>query len=146
MKKNNFRILLISGIAIFSITFFLAKKSFKNNKEESIMTQRKKLESFVKNSPYKETLKWDKKKRKLNGLPPNRYFEQMWELTINPSSGKLDDGGLTQLRQELISKRLSRKTPGHSTNAWEERGPNNVGGSASIPGGTSPYTGLDICF
>ena len=132
MKKNNFRILLISGIAIFSITFFLAKKSFKNNKEESIMAQRKKLESFVKNSPYKETLKWDKKKRKLNGLPPNRYFEQMWELTINPSSGKLDDGGLTQLRQELISKRLSRKTPGHSTNAWEERGPNNVGGRTRV--------------
>ena len=132
MKKNYFKTLLISGVAILSVTFFLSKNSSQNDDQDSILSQRKELENFVKNSPYQETLKWDKKKRKLNGLPPNRYFEQMWELTINPSTGRLDDGNLTKLREELKNKRLSRKTPGNATNAWEERGPNNVGGRTRV--------------
>ncbi|WP_299670522.1 GEVED domain-containing protein [uncultured Polaribacter sp.] len=132
MKKKDFRTLLIGGVAMVSITLFLARNSFTNDEKDSTLSQRKKLENFVKNSPYQETLKWDKKKRKRNGLPPNRYFEQMWELTINPSTGQLDDGDLTQLREKLIRKRLSRKSPGDATNAWEERGPNNVGGRTRV--------------
>lgn len=132
MKKKYLKPLLVSGIAILSVTLILNKKLNSENKKDTLLSQRKKLESFVKNSPYKETLKWDKKKRKLNGLPPNRYFEQMWELTINPSTGKLDDGSLTKLREELKTKRLARKNPGNATNAWEERGPNDVGGRTRV--------------
>ena len=132
MKKNDFKPLLTAGIAILSIAFFLGRNSFLNNEKDNILLQRKKLENFVKNSPYQETLKWNKKERKLNGLPPNRYFEQMWELTINPSTGRLDNGDLTKLREELINKRAFRKNPGNGTNAWEERGPNNVGGRTRV--------------
>ena len=55
-------------------------------------------------APFKETLTWDKKKRKQAGLPPNRYFEQMWELSINPSTGKLDNDGLNIIRENLIAR------------------------------------------
>ena len=131
MKKNNLKILLGSTFLILLSLTFLSKNSSESTENE-LFSKRKKLQEFVNNSPYKETLTWDKKKRKLNGLPPNRYYEQMWELTINPATGKLDDGGLTQLREELINKRLSQRNPGDASNAWEERGPNNVGGRTRV--------------
>ena len=63
------------------------------------------------------------------GLPPNKYFEQMWELTIDPATGKLNDGNLNFIREELIRQRSQPEySPGDASNAWEERGPNNVGG------------------
>ena len=99
-----------------------------NTNQLTVQEQRNSLKNFVDKSPFKETLTWDKKKRKLNGLPPNRYFEQMWELTINPATGKLDDGELTILREQLKQERLLQRNPGSVDNAWEERGPNNVGG------------------
>lgn len=132
MKQKNFKPLFIGGIAILSIALLLTKGSFSEDEKESILVQREKLDNFVKNSPYQKTLTWDKKKRKLNGLPPNRYFEQMWELTINPATGRLDDGALTKIREDLIAKRQARRTPGDATNAWEERGPNNVGGRTRV--------------
>jgi hypothetical protein len=132
MKKKYFKPLLFSGIAILSIAFFLARNSFTNAQKDTILSQRKKLENFVKKSPYQQTLTWDKNKRKLNGLPPNRYFEQMWELTINPSTGRLDNKDLAELREKLTRNRPSKKSPGNGTNAWEERGPNNVGGRTRV--------------
>ena len=113
--------LLVSG-TIFTL---LPKKI---NQEQSITELRKAHEEFLKNSPFKETMTWDKKKRMLNGLPPNQYFEQMWELSVNPATGRLDDGELTLLREQLIEDRLLGRTPGENTNAWEERGPNDIGG------------------
>lgn len=132
MKKNTYLKLLFSSIAILMFSFFLSKTIIKKKEKEELLSKRKKLENFIKNSPYKETLTWDKKKRKQNGLPPNRYFEQMWELTINPETGKLDDGELNELRKKIMQKRVSRKTPGNTSNAWEERGPNNVGGRTRV--------------
>ncbi len=117
--------LTIAVLVAGTIFTFLPKKI---NQEQSITELRKAHEEFLKNSPFKETLTWDKKKRMLNGLPPNRYFEQMWELSVNPSTGRLDDGELTLLREQLIEDRLLGRSPGENTNAWEERGPNDIGG------------------
>ena len=108
--------------------------------KDDLSKQREQHSEFLKNSPFSETLTWDKKKRKQNGLPPNRYFEQMWELTINPSTGKLNDGELTMLREQLIKERktngsssgLTGRNPGNALNAWEERGPNNIGGRTRV--------------
>lgn len=94
----------------------------------NIENLRSQHQNYLDDSPFTETLKWDKKKRKLNGLPPNRYFEQMYELTLNPSTGKLDDGELTALREQLIQARSASRSPGETGNEWVERGPNNVGG------------------
>nr|WP_321233007.1 GEVED domain-containing protein [uncultured Psychroserpens sp.] len=102
------------------------------NSNLTIQQQRELHKNHLNNSPFKNTLTWDKKKRKQNGLPPNRYFEQMWELTLNPSTGRLDDGELTVLREQLIHQRAQFRTPGSVDNAWEERGPNNVGGRTRV--------------
>ena len=98
----------------------------------TINQQRQQHKNHIENSPFTETLTWDKKKRKLNGLPPNRYFEQMWELSINPATGKLDDGELTVLREQIIQQRAGSRNPGGVNNAWVERGPNNIGGRTRV--------------
>ena len=106
---------------------------FQNETDTEVVTssveeQRKKHQEFLDQSPFTESLSWDKQTRKQNGLPPNKYYEQLWELTINPSTGKLEDGKLQEIQKELEANRTSRRTPGETGNAWEERGPNNVGG------------------
>lgn len=127
MKKKLFR-LLIGSVCVTAISVGIYKKFAEENSKAKISEQRQKHSEFLKNSPFKESLTWDKKVRKKNGLPPNKYFEQMWELTINPSTGKLDDGNLTLLREQLQQERQGQRNPGNAANAWTERGPNNVGG------------------
>lgn len=118
-----------------SLAIFLSRNSQKNiddSNEVTIQSQREQHKSYLDNSPFKNTLTWDKKKRKQNGLPPNRYFEQMWELSLNPSTGRLDDGELTVLREQLIQQRTLGRVPGDANNAWVERGPDNVGGRTRV--------------
>ena len=113
-------------VGIMAFTF--VNQNNESNKELTIEEQRAQHAEVVANSPFKETLTWDKKKRKLEGLPPNRYFEQMWELSVNPATGKLDEGEVAILREELIQQRISQRNPGEAGNDWEERGPNDIGG------------------
>ena len=126
---------LLIGSSLFALLIIGLVYTYSNkevNSKTSIESQRESYNEFLKNNPYQETLTWDKKKRKLNGLPPNRYFEQMWGLTINPSTGKLNDGRLSELRMQIIQERAAQKNPGDAGNAWEERGPNNVGGRTRV--------------
>ncbi|WP_353777305.1 GEVED domain-containing protein [Winogradskyella sp. 3972H.M.0a.05] len=134
MIKKIPQLFVVCFVLALTITIFQTKteETSTDTNQVSIEELREKHKSFLENSPFKETLTWDKKKRKLNGLPPNRYFEQMWELSINPSTGKLDDGELTLLREQLIQQRESQRNPGDAMNAWEERGPNNVGGRTRV--------------
>ena len=123
--------LLLGGVsllilAVSAFTFTSQNESEKKN--QIIEEQREAHAKVIENSPFKETLTWDKKKRKLEGLPPNRYFEQMWELTVNPATGKLDQGDVAILREELLQRRLTQRNPGEAGNDWEERGPNDIGG------------------
>jgi len=123
--------LLVGGITLSLLLIGILVYSY-SRETSTLENQRKKHSEFLKKSPFKKTLTWDKKTRKLNGLPPNKYYEQMWELTINPSTGKLDDGNITLLREELHKNRRLQKNPGDTGNAWEERGPNNVGGRTRV--------------
>lgn len=129
--KTNFK-LLIGGfsLAVISITGYNRLQSYKTQKQ--IEAKREKHAEFLENSPYKETLTWDKKTRKHKGLPPNRYFEQMAELTMNPATGKLEQEKITKLREQLMSERTASRTPGDNNNAWVERGPNNIGGRTRV--------------
>lgn len=100
---------------------------------EEIKALRKSHEEFLNNSPFKKTMSLSKTERKAIGLAPNKYYEQEWELTMNPQTGSPDVYKLKQLRSELQQERdlmLSLgRTPGDaSDNNWIERGPNNVGG------------------
>ena len=127
MKK---KLLFLTG-PIILLLLSVGTYVLSNNNEELDVTLEQKREAHAKiiaNSPFKETLTWDKRKRKKKGLPPNRYFEQMWELTVNPTTGKLDDGELTLLREQLELNRISDRNPGEAGNNWDERGPNDIGG------------------
>lgn len=100
---------------------------------EKVQELRKKHENFLKNSPFKKTMLLSKKERKAMGIPPNKYFEQEWELSMNPETGRPDVQKLRELREQLIEERANLlatgRTPGDGTdNNWIERGPNNVGG------------------
>ena len=131
MNRRKVRFIM-GGFAAVALASIITVKAIDKYESQKILEKRKIHSEFLKNSPYKESLTWGKKERKLKGLPPNKYFEQMWELTINPATGKLDDGKITLLREQLLQERLANRNPGHSSNAWEERGPNNVGGRTRV--------------
>jgi photosystem II stability/assembly factor-like uncharacterized protein len=84
------------------------------------------------NSPFKKTMRMSKKERKSMGIPPNKYYESEWELTMNPETGKPDTEKLIALREALQKSRQNaglNRTPGDALdNSWVERGPINVGG------------------
>jgi len=63
--------LVFSSILFFRYYFYLTtKKYLKRDSDVSIL--REKHTSFLKNSPYKKTLKLSKKDLKAIGLPPNK--------------------------------------------------------------------------
>jgi hypothetical protein len=137
MKKQ---ILLIVGfLSIFLSGFSQTEtnqdkkitKKIKTSKE--IIALRKQHSNFLKKSPYRKTLKFSEEKREEMGIPPNKYFETQWELTMSPITGKPEFENLELVRKELQESRdaaaLTGRTPGDaSDNSWVERGPNNVGG------------------
>lgn len=94
---------------------------------------RQKHACYLEESPFKKTLAMSKTDRKLNGIPPNKYYESEWELTMNPETGRPNPENLILLREKLKRERDEAldmgRTPGDGTdNNWVERGPTNVGG------------------
>lgn len=124
MKKT---LLCLSSICVV-VTIGLFVLDNTNDSDSKISDLRKQHEQFLKNSPFKETLKLSKKERKANGLPPNKYSERIWELTMNPNTGKPEPEKLFEVQEKLRKKALFAKVPGENSNDWVERGPNNVGG------------------
>lgn len=89
--------------------------------------------SHIKKNPFKETFAMSKAERKAAGIPPNKYYEQEWILSMNPSIGRPTPENLNTIRETLAQERqnalASGRVPGDGTdNNWSERGPNNVGG------------------
>lgn len=117
----------IIGIVFFIgvvLTGFLI--DFENNEIEIL---RKKHAAFLKDSPFKKSLKLTRKERKSQEIPPNKYFEREWELTMNPATGVPEPEKVSALQAKLSKENTSKKTPGDTeSNPWVERGPNNVGG------------------
>ena len=128
MKK---KFLLSSGLllGLILVCVFLIE----NRQEETFETisnnEMVKLhKANLEKSPFKETLNLSKSERKAKGIPPNKYYEEEWELTMNIVEGRPTTENLNAIRQ-YIQQYASNRTPGNSpTNSWEERGPNNVGG------------------
>ena len=131
MKKNfiNYALLTISLIA-FSIGFvvFSGEENTEIIESDSITDLREQHKDFLNKSPFTETLKMTRSERKAQGLPPNKYFEQLWELSINPVTGRTEPEKVFET-QEKLKKGLSKKAPGDDVNnPWIERGPNDIGG------------------
>jgi len=63
------------------------------------------------------------------GLPPNAYNERMWELTLDPQTGRPMPERILELQQKLkLQRETSRGVGGDNNNVWVDRGPNNQGG------------------
>jgi hypothetical protein len=123
-KNKKFLLFLLSS---FLMIFLF---NYNSNSVESVRTIHK---ENLENHPFKETIDLSKKERREIGLPPNKYFEQMWRLSMDPVEGRPLFEKLSELQDELNSKRNSSvremTVPGESVAAkWIERGPNNVGG------------------
>ncbi|QKX03629.1 T9SS type A sorting domain-containing protein [Aquimarina sp. TRL1] len=121
------------GVLFFCVVFlssvlYLYHATDAPKKEKSLQDVRDKHLRFLENSPFKETLSLTKKARKKRGIPPNKYFEQMWELTINPMTGRTEPEKLYDVQKQLKSRNVKRAPGENNANAWEERGPNDVGG------------------
>ncbi|MBT8271295.1 MAG: hypothetical protein KJO25_04540, partial [Bacteroidia bacterium] len=79
-------------------------------------------------SPFKETLKLTKAERKAAGIPPNKYFEEEYELTMNPVLGRPTFENLEEIRNK-IKIMAANRAPGDGTEGnWVSRGPDNFGG------------------
>ncbi|WP_353777036.1 T9SS type A sorting domain-containing protein [Winogradskyella sp. 3972H.M.0a.05] len=120
------------AISILTLTFSIAITSFFFlNEEETnpIETLRAKHQKFLDNSPYKATQNLTRLERLERGLPPNAYYEQMWELSMDPNTGRPMPERLIQIQGELNEQRqLSRGVGGDNANPWVDRGPNDQGG------------------
>ncbi|RSC95022.1 thrombospondin type 3 repeat-containing protein [Tenacibaculum singaporense] len=110
-------------LAICSVVFKVSV-----NNETEIDKLRKQHAKILQEHPFQKTGNLPKKKRKAQGLPPNAYFEQKYLSEINPSTGRTHKENVYRLQEELNKRRIGRKVPGDTDNAWVERGPDNVGG------------------
>lgn len=125
-KKRIFYLLLFLAI----IGYFISSNRKKVCKVIDSPETRKEQHAYhLENSPFKDSKDLSRSARKQQGLPPNAYFEQQWELTMNPRLGRPTPEALFQLQQELSSQNIQERAPGDANdNAWTERGPNNIGG------------------
>ena len=60
----------------------------KNYTDATILEKRSLHSDYLKNSPFSESKKLTKSKRRSLELPPNSYYERMWELSLNPATGR----------------------------------------------------------
>jgi Secretion system C-terminal sorting domain/PA domain len=151
MKKN--LLILFNLLLVFSIGFSQNNPKHKTNVkftkkvitikkvsnaqkvkiDPKVAALRKSHQEFLKNNPLNKILNMSKSERKCEGLPPNKYFENDWLLTMDPATGMPDIYKLKSIRDNLIETRKQNTTSGRIPgdaldNLWVERGPNNVGG------------------
>jgi hypothetical protein len=122
--KTKITFFIIIIIAVGAVLFSLNG----NDKENEIDKLRQQHAEFLKNHPYNKTLSLTKSERKKLGIPPNKYFEEQYLLEMNPATGRAEFEKKFALQNELLKNNLQKNVPGTDTNAWEERGPNNVPG------------------
>lgn len=126
MKKS--LLLIFGGCLILSVIAFNA---FQNDELSEVEKLRAQHQEFLDNSPFKKNDGLNSKERKQLGLPPNAYFEELWELTLNPNTGRPEPEKLVEI-QEMLQNGVQRVPGDAGDNAWVERGPNNVGGRARV--------------
>ncbi len=123
MKK---KLLIITSISTLIV---LGVIGFKIPQKSSVEKLREKHQMFLDNSPFKNTQLLSKKERKALAMPPNAYYEQLWELTMDPNTGRPMPERLEAIQAELTARRgLFRGSGGEASNPWINRGPNNQGG------------------
>jgi hypothetical protein len=131
MKKNPLRFISIVLLVAIAIVYRATTEQTKIETETDKL--REKHATFLKNHSFNKTTDLSKKKRRMQGLPPNAYFEQEYLNEIDPNTGRNNKRELLQLQEQLNSERSAQRAPGDATdNAWVERGPDNVGGRTRV--------------
>ena len=123
-NKKKF-LLLISSILFLFV--YVNYNSFSTKIKRSIHKEN------LENSPFKETYSLSKVDRRKVELPPNKYSEKMWELSMNPIEGRPNIENLFELQYNLKKNRSESpkfsSVPGENEKMkWVSRGPGNVGG------------------
>ena len=102
MKKK------LTAILIFVLGLFLITNYFENNSISKESNQIRNLHSQnLKQSPFNSTLELSKTERKAKGLTPNKFYEQEWNLTMNPVTGRPTTEKLQFLRDSIIKLKKS---------------------------------------
>ena len=117
-------VLLVSSVAFFELT------NNNENEEDIIAKIKAQHEYYLENSPFKETKLLPRAERKALGLPPNAFNEQMWEMNMDPQTGKPMPERTMEVQRQLQASRQfqARGAGGDNANPWVDRGPNDQGG------------------
>ncbi|MBR9757610.1 MAG: T9SS type A sorting domain-containing protein [Algicola sp.] len=133
--KKKLPILFIAIVAVIAAVSIVFNNKGSNTEEVAQVAKIKALhKENLENSPYKNSEEGlSKMERYSKGLPPNKYMEDMWELTMNPELGYPTVENIETIiedrEQTFLNALSSGRVPGDAVdNGWQERGPNNVGG------------------
>ena len=133
--KKKLPILIIAIVAVIAAVSIVFNNKGSNTEEVAQVAKIKALhKENLENSPYKNSEEGlSKMERYSKGLPPNKYMEDMWELTMNPELGYPTVENIETIiedrEQTFLNALSSGRVPGDAVdNGWQERGPNNVGG------------------
>ena len=130
LNKTN-AVKIVTNKKVIGLNSAVKKQEEKPLTEIDILRQ--KHAAYLVNSPFKKVMELTKGDRKAAGIPPNKYYESEWELTMNPETGRPTPENLILLRKKLDNERreasdLGRVSGDGADNSWVERGPTNVGG------------------
>ena len=120
MKEYKPIILFLISIVVFGGLYF------KSNIHKKFLHEKN-----LKKSPFTESIKLSRNERKAKGLPPDAYYERIWELTMDPILGRPKTENIFKITedQEILRKIKVDGVPGQSEDMkWVKRGPTNVGG------------------
>ena len=123
MKKK-----ITLSILVLAVLLIAVIVGTNNDSKTEIELLREQHANFLKKHPYNKTLELSKAERKQLGIPPNKYFEQEYLREMNPRTGRAEFEKKLALQQELNQSGSFKNVPGSDSNAWVERGPNDVPG------------------
>ncbi len=128
MLKKSLR---VSGAMLILLSVFIIALNKQDKTSSTSISNEEIVEIHKQNlskSPFRESLKLSKAERKAAGIPPNKYFEEEYELTMNPILGRPTFENLDDIRNKIKIMAAS-KAPGDGIDGnWESRGPDNFGG------------------
>lgn len=130
MKKK--LLLPLLGVLIVGAIWLIYTENEVESSQSDIAQLRKNHKEFLNKSPYRETKKLTKKERKARRLPPNGYYEMLFDRTMDPALGYPTYNEVARVQAQMLKdnrgKNRFSRTPGDIDNAWVERGPNNIAG------------------
>ena len=124
MIKKSFLILFCGLVVVSGINLY---NTFKEKTLQELHIY------HLNNSPFKASENLNRKERLARGLPPNKFNEQMFDLTLDPSTGVPNYESKEIIQKRLEVERTSGAdkfaVPGQSgATPWYEIGPKNAAG------------------